>query len=83
MGPGTARAIERTAERIDDAPEQGFAHRGIEDAVGSADLGAGFDTGGVVEQNDADVIGVEIKRHAEPVSCEAGPVLPISRWVSH
>ena len=48
--------VERPSQRIHDAPQQAFADRHIQDAVGAPHLGARFDAGAVVQQNDADVV---------------------------
>ena len=59
-----ALAVERIAERIDDAPEQLVAHRDLEQAPGALDRVAFGDLLPVAEQHRADVVGLEVERQA-------------------
>ena len=68
-GPGlggvdVALAVERLAERVDDAAEQLVAHRHLEQAAGALDLVALLDLVPLAEQHGADVVGLEVEREA-------------------
>src|SRR6202048_5219404 len=64
-------AVDRIAERIDDAAEQGLADRGIDDGAGALDGLAFLDLAVGAEDHDTDVVGLEVQRHA------AGAVLEL------
>src|ERR1700730_14158607 len=64
-------AVDRIAERIDHAAEQALADRGIDDGAGALDGLAFLDLAVGAEDHDADVVGLEVQRHA------AGPVLEL------
>ena len=59
-----ALAVDRLAERIDDAAEQAAADRHIDDGAGALDGVALADAAVVAEHDDADIVGLEIERHA-------------------
>src|ERR1700738_3362593 len=66
-----ALAVDRIAERVDHAAEQALAHGGIDDGAGALDGLAFLDLAVGAEDHDADVVGLEVQRHA------AGPVLEL------
>ena len=57
-------AVERVAERIDDAAEQALAHRHVDDRARALDGVAFLDVAVVAEDHDADIVGFEVQRHA-------------------
>src|SRR6185436_1113691 len=57
-----ALAVERAAERVDDAAEQLVADRDLEQAAGPLDRVALLDVGPRAEQHGADVVGLEVER---------------------
>ena len=59
-----ALAVERVAEGVDDAAEQTLAGRDLHDAAGAADLVAFLDLGRLAQQHGADVVLLEVQRHA-------------------
>ena len=54
----------RIAERVDHAAEQAFADRHVHDGAGALDGLAFLDLAVLAEDHDADVVGLEIERHA-------------------
>ena len=62
-----ALAVERVAERVDDAAEQGLADRDLEQAAGALDRVALDDLLPLAEQHGADVVGLEVQREAGDV----------------
>src|SRR5712671_1579801 len=66
-----ALAVDRIAERIDHAAEQALADRGIDDGAGALDGLAFHDLAVGAEDHDADVVGLQVERHA------AGAVLEL------
>src|SRR6185436_14322119 len=66
-----ALAVDRVAQRIDDAAEQALADRRIHDGAGALDGLAFLDLAVGAENHDADVVGFEVERHA------AGAVLEL------
>ena len=62
-----ALAVERAAERVDDAAEQRVAHRDLEEAVGALDRVALLDVAPRAEEHGADVVGLEVEREAGDV----------------
>ena len=57
-------AVERIAERVDHAAEQPLAHRHVHDRLGALDRVAFLDVTVVAENHDADIVGLEVQRHA-------------------
>src|SRR3954447_7944660 len=62
-----ALAVQRRAERGDDAAEQLLADRDLEQAVGALDRVALDDLLPLAEQHGADVVGLEVERQADDV----------------
>src|SRR6202521_4014657 len=59
-----ALAVDRIAERIDHAAEQALADRGIDDGAGALDGLTFLDLAVGAEDHDADVVGLQVERHA-------------------
>src|SRR5690606_28893520 len=59
-----ALAIDRVAEAVDDAAEQALADRHVDDRLGALDGRAFADLGVRTEDHDADIVGLEVQRHA-------------------
>ena len=59
-----ALAVDRVAERVDDAAEQALADRNVDDGAGALDRGAFADRGVGAEDDDADIVGFEVQGHA-------------------
>ena len=57
-------AVNRLAQRIDDAAEQSLAHGNVHDLAQAADFVAFGDLGVGAENHDADVVALEIQGHA-------------------
>src|SRR6478735_8274743 len=64
-------AVDRIAERVDDAAEQALADGGVDDGAGALDGLAFLDLAVGAEDHDADVVGLQVQRHA------AGAVLEL------
>ena len=64
VGVDVALAVERAAERVDDAAEQRVADGNLEQAPGALDLIALLDLVPLAEQHGADVVGLEVEREA-------------------
>ena len=71
LGLDLAEAVDRVAQRVDDAAEEGVAHRDREDLAGAADLLALLDAGEVTEDDDADLADVEVQGEAQRAVLEA------------
>ena len=56
-------AVERVAERIDDAAQEPLAHRHIDDGAGPLDDVAFLDIPVFAEDHDTDIVGLKIQRH--------------------
>src|SRR5256886_5244872 len=69
-----ALAVDRITERIDDPAEQALADGGIDDGAGALDGLAFLDLAVGAENHDADVVGLEVQRHA------AGAVLELDHF---
>jgi hypothetical protein len=59
-----ALAVDRVAERVDDAAEQPLANRHVHDRAGAGDGVALAHALVVAEDHDADIVGLEVERHA-------------------
>src|SRR6202030_934425 len=59
-----ALAVDGIAERVDDAAEQALAHRRVDDGAGALDGLAFLDLAVGTEDDDTDVVGFEVQRHA-------------------
>ena len=70
LGDDLALAVDRVAERVDDAAEEAVADRHREDVAGAADRLALLDAGRVAEDDGADLAGVEVEREAEHAALE-------------
>ena len=68
-----ALAVDRLAERVDDAAEQRVADRHLGDAAGGADLVAFLDLVVVAEDHDADAVLFEVQREAHDAVRELAP----------
>ena len=65
VGRDLAEAVDRVAERVDDAAEVAVADGDREHLAGAGDLLAGLDAGELAEHDDADLVLVEVQREAE------------------
>src|SRR6266581_2880047 len=74
VGLDRALAVDRIAERIDDPAEQALADGSIDDGAGALDGLAFLDLAVGAENHDADVVGLEVQRHA------AGAVLELDHF---
>ena len=72
-----ALAVERVAERVDDAAEEAVADRDREDLAGTADRLALLDAAELTEHDGADLADVEVQREAERA------VLELQQLVGH
>ncbi len=63
-GLDRALAVDRVAQRVDDAAEQALADRGVHDGAGPLDGVAFLDAAVIAEDHDADIVGFEVERHA-------------------
>src|SRR5262249_41460907 len=59
-----ALVVDRVAERVDHAAEQALADRHVDDRAGALDRLAFLDLAVVAEDHDADVVALEVERHA-------------------
>ena len=59
-----ALAIDRVAEAVDHAAEQRLADRHVDDRAGALDDVAFLDLAVRAEDHDADIVGLEVQRHA-------------------
>ena len=67
VGLDRALAVERLAERVDHAADQGLADRHLEDAAGALDAVALLDERVLAEQHGADVVLFEVEHQADDV----------------
>ena len=65
LGLDVAEAVEWLAERVDDATEEGVAHRDRQHLTGTPDRLAFLDGGELAENHDADLGDVEVEGQAE------------------
>ena len=63
-------AVDRIAERVDDAAEQALADRHFDDGAGALDGLAFLDLAVGAEDHDADIVGFEVERHAVDAALE-------------
>src|SRR6185436_559718 len=64
LGLDRALAVDRIAERVDDAAEQALADRNVDDGARALDGLAFLDLAVVAKDHDADVVDLEVERHA-------------------
>ena len=62
--------VDRSTERVDDAPEQGLADGNLDDAPGRLDQVALLDRGRVAEDDRSDRVLLEVERHAHDAARE-------------
>jgi len=67
LGLDGALVVERAAERVDDAADQGLAHRHLQHAPGALDEVALLDEGVLAEEHGADVVFFEVEGQADDV----------------
>src|SRR6201991_3204190 len=65
-----ALAVDRIAQRVDDAAKQAHADRRIDDGAGALDDVAFLDVAVGAEDDDADIVGFEVERHAADAAGE-------------
>ena len=70
VGLDRAEAVERVAERVDDAAEQRLADRHRRDLAGAADRLAFLDLVPLAEERGADVVLLEVEREADDAVLE-------------
>src|SRR6185295_8854209 len=63
-GVDRALAVDRVAEAVDDPAEQALADRHVDDRLGAADGVALADRRVGAEDDDADIVSLEVQRHA-------------------
>src|SRR5699024_5227263 len=59
-----ALAVDRIAKAVDNAAQQALADGNVDDAAGTLDRVAFLDPPVVAEDHDADVVDLEVQRHA-------------------
>ncbi len=64
VGDDRALAVDRVAERVDDAAEQALADGNVDDGAGALGGRAFLDRGVRAEDHDADIVGFEVEGHA-------------------
>jgi hypothetical protein len=64
VGFDRALAVDRVAERVDDAAEQALADGNVDDGAGALGGRAFLDRGVRAEDDDADIVGLEVEGHA-------------------
>jgi hypothetical protein len=73
--PAAAPGGRAAAGRVDHAPDERVAHRHVGDAPGAPRLVAGPERPAVAEQDDADLVAVQVERHAEHAAGELDQLL--------
>ena len=63
-------AVDRIAERVDDAAEQPLADRNLDDGARALDGLALHDLAVAAEDHDADIVAFEVERHAAHAALE-------------
>src|SRR6185369_4697257 len=63
-GGDGAQAVDRLADRVDHAADQGLAHRDLDDLAGQLDRVAFLDLGELAENCRTDVVFLEVEDHA-------------------
>ena len=58
-----ALAVDRVAERVDDAAQEPLAPRHVDDGAGALDDVAFLDVTVLAEDHDTDIVGLKIQRH--------------------
>ena len=76
LGRDLAEAVDRVAERVDDAAEVAVADGDREDLAGAGDLLALLDAVELAEDDDADLVLVEVLREARACRPRSGA----ARW---
>src|SRR6202012_3011814 len=69
-GVDRALAVDRVAQRVDDAAQQLLADRHLDDGVGALDGVAFLDAAVVAADDDADIVGFEVQCHAPDATGE-------------
>src|SRR5690606_14356531 len=69
-GLDRALAVDRIAERVDDAAEEARTDRHVDDGAGALDGVAFLDVAVGAEDDDADIVGLEVQRHAADAARE-------------
>src|SRR4029077_589484 len=64
LGLDRGLAVDRIAQCVDDAAEQALADRHVDDGAGPLDGLAFLDLAVVAEDHDADIVDLEVERHA-------------------
>jgi hypothetical protein len=70
VAPDRALAVDRVAESVDNAAEQARTHRNVNDGAGPLDGVAFLDVAVGAEDDDADIVGLKVQRHAADAARE-------------
>ena len=63
IGLDRTAAVDRVAQRVDDAAKESLADRHVDDGAGALDDVAFLDVAVITKDDDADVVGLEVQRH--------------------